>query len=106
MYIDSDFLETAFPLFIVGLFLFFFISVIFFLVVKNSDNKKPLKTKKVKILEKPVQQGLVEWYTVEFENGERCKLRNFSTDKILISVGDIGIIKYQGQTIISFQRTK
>ena len=82
------------------------LSVIFLVVIKNSDNKKPLQTKRVKILEKPVQQGLIEWYVVEFENGERTKLRNFNTDKIIISVGDIGIIKYRGLTIESFQHTK
>ena len=41
---------------------------------------------------------------VEFENGERVKLRNLHADKVIIAIGDEGIIDYKGQTIQSFQR--
>lgn len=71
--------------------------------LKTKDNSKPLKTAKVKILEKPVQQGNIEWYVVEFENGERKRLRNFHGTTVLITVGDEGIIEYQGITIQSFR---
>lgn len=74
-----------------------------FLFLKGKDKSKPLQTAKVKIIEKPVSQGLVEWYVVEFENGERKKLRNFNTNKVFIAVGDVGIMKYSGITIQSFQ---
>lgn len=77
--------------------------VIFF-YLKGKDKSKPIQTAKVKILEKPVSQGLVEWYVVEFENGERKKLRNFNVNEVLITTGDVGIIKYSGITIQSFQK--
>ena len=71
--------------------------------VKAKDNSKPLKTARVKILEKPVQNGSIEWYVVEFENGERKRLRNFHGNTVLITVGDKGIIEYRGITIQSFR---
>lgn len=71
--------------------------------VKEKDNSKPLQMGKVKILEKPIQQGNIEWYVVEFENGERKRLRSFNGTRILITVGDEGLIGYRGETIESFQ---
>ena len=55
---------------------------IFYVVVKKQDDNKELITRKVKILEKPVQQGNIEWYVVECENGERLKLRSFQGNKL------------------------
>lgn len=72
--------------------------------VKRQDNNKELIVKKVKILEKPVQQGSIEWYVVECEDGERLKLRSFQANRIMITVGDTGIISYKGQTIQDFKR--
>ncbi len=72
--------------------------------VKGQDNKKPLITKKVKVLEKPVSQGNIAWYVVECEDGERLKLRSFQDGKMIISVGDVGILSYRGQTIQDFKR--
>ena len=77
---------------------------IFYVVVKKQDDNKELITRKVKILEKPVHQGNIEWYVVECENGERLKLRSFQGNKLIVSVGDVGIIKYRGKTVQSFQR--
>ena len=79
------------------------LSWIGFFILKQKDKSKPLQTRTAKILEKPVQQGLVEWYVVEFENGERMKLRNFHPDKVFIAVGDTGKLTYQGITIQAFQ---
>ncbi len=76
--------------------------ILFF--VKRQDNNKELMTRKVKVLEKPVQQGNVEWYVVECENGERLKLRSFQANNVIIAVGDVGILSYKGKTIRSFQR--
>ena len=39
---------------------------------------------------------------VEFENGERKKLRSFHADTIFIAVGDEGILEYRGITIQAF----
>lgn len=75
-----------------------------FFVLKSKDKSKPLQTAKVKIIEKPVNNGLVEWYVVEFENGERKKLRNFNVNKVFIAAGDVGTIKYNGITIQSFDK--
>lgn len=74
--------------------------------LKKKDNSKPLQTRTVKILEKPIQQGNVEWYVVECENGERLKLRSFQGNNIIISVGDEGVVEYRGKTIQTFQRKK
>lgn len=78
--------------------------VLFYLLMKKKDSMKPLITAKVKILEKPIQQGNVEWYVVECENGERLKLRSFRANQIIITIGDEGTIRYRGKTIQSFQR--
>ena len=57
-----------------------------------------------KILEKITDTLFVGWYLVEFENGERLKLRTFEPRKVFFSAGDIGILRYQGITILSFQK--
>ena len=41
---------------------------------------------------------------VEFENGERLKLRNLNAHKMILSAGDVGILRYKGMTIEAFQR--
>lgn len=74
------------------------------LYVKKQDNNKELITQKVKVLEKPVQQGNIEWYVMECENGERLKLRSFQANSIMIAVGDKGLVSYRGQTIQNFRR--
>ena len=48
-------------------------------------------------------EKLVEWFVVEFENGERKKLRNFHGETVIIAVGDEGIMEYRGITIQSFR---
>ena len=63
-----------------------------YFILKSKDNSKPLEKAKVKI----------EWYVVEFENGERKKLRSFHADTIFIAVGDEGILEYRGITIQAF----
>lgn len=100
---DVD-LATVLPIFfgvLIGLAIFLW--AIYFLVKKQDDNKE-LITKQVKILEKPVQQGNIEWYVVECEDGQRLKLRSFQANSIMITVGDIGLISYKGQTIQDFKR--
>ena len=72
--------------------------------VKRMDNNKPLITRRVKILEKIYSLGEIEWYVVEFENGERLKLRNLNAYKMILSAGDVGILRYKGMTIEAFQR--
>lgn len=106
MYIhtNSTNLIKLIPIFFCVLIAIFIIFLILYLYIKNQDEKKELVTKKVKILEKPIQQGNIEWYIVECENSERLKLRSFQADNIIITVGDTGIISYKGKTIQSFQR--
>lgn len=77
---------------------------IIFVCVKKQDNNKALITKNVKVLEKPVQQGNIEWYVVECENGDRLKLRSFNANRLFISVGDVGEISFKGKTIQDFKR--
>ncbi|OUP01958.1 hypothetical protein B5F37_05535 [Drancourtella sp. An210] len=95
-----EFLPIFFSV-LIGMLIILFIIYYF---LKRADNNKELITKKVKVIEKPVHQGNIAWYVVECENGERIKLRSFDANTLLISVGDIGILKYKGQTIQSFVR--
>lgn len=74
-----------------------------FICEKKDDNKE-LIVKKVKVLEKPYQQGDIEWYVMECENGERIKLRSFQANNVIITIGDVGIVSYRGKTVQSFQR--
>lgn len=75
-----------------------------FYFLKKSDNNKQLIVKRIKILEILPVNHLVGWYIVECEDGERLKLRSFEPNKLLVSVGDIGILGYRGQTIQTFNR--
>lgn len=91
-------------LLVVGLIGLCIVVCVFYFFVKRQDNNKELIIRKVKVLEKPVQQGNVEWYVVECENGERLKLRSFQANNIIIAVGDVGILSYRGKTIQAFKR--
>lgn len=73
-------------------------------VLKNKDNGKELVERKVKVLEKPMQQGNIAWYVMECQNGERIRLRSFQANGLIIAVGDVGIVRFKGITIQSFQR--
>ena len=75
-----------------------------FYFIKKSDKNKPVFATRAKILEKITDTLFVGWYLVEFENGERLKLRTFEPRKVFFSAGDIGILRYQGITILSFQK--
>lgn len=100
---SSDLIKMM-PIFFCVLVAILIAVLVFYFLVKRQDNKKELITREVKILEKPIQQGNIEWYVVECKNGERLKLRSFQANNIIIAVGDEGIISYKGQTIQSFQR--
>ena len=100
---DADLIKMI-PVFfccLVGILIF--VLLIYFFI-RRQDNGKELVTKKVKILEKPVRQGNIEWYLVEFEDGNRLKLRSFQANNLIITEGDTGILSYRGITIESFQR--
>lgn len=71
-------------------------------VQRTKDNSKPLQRREAKIVEKPTKTPTVEWCVVEFENGERMKLRNFHPNSVLLAVGDTGVIDYKGITIMAF----
>ena len=69
---ENDTLSTEGLIAIVAVLVVLAIAVwALYFFIKNKDNSKPLHTAKVKILEKASQQGNIEWYVVEFENGER-----------------------------------
>lgn len=113
MYSDFDFrsptekLADWFPLvviLVIGLIILGVVAALIYFFVKKQDNGKELVTRRVKILEKPIKQGNIEWYVVECENGERLKLRSFQANSIFISVGDEGIMSYKGKTVQSFRR--
>lgn len=100
---SSDFMEM-FPIFLGILVGIMVIAWVFIICVKRQDDRKELTVRKVKVLERPVQQGNLEWYVVECENGERLRLRSFQANNIIIEVGDVGVIGYKGQTIQTFRR--
>ena len=102
-YDPNEFLST-FIAFIIVLAGISILAWIVFYFIKNSDKTKPVITKRVKILAKLPGAHMVGWYLVECEDGERLKLRTFENHKVLFSVNDIGIIRYQGNTILSFQK--
>lgn len=99
----SDLIEML-PIFFCILTVFMIAALGCYYFLKRQDDNKELLTKKVKVLEKPIHQGNIEWYVVECENGERLKLRSFQANNIIIAVGDEGTISYRGKTIYSFQR--
>ncbi len=106
MYVRRESMDLAeiLPIFfgvLIGLCIVLILAYVF---LKNKDKNKKLISQKVTVLEKPVQQGNVEWYLMECENGDRIKLRSFQRNSLLISVGDKGIVSYRGQTVESFKR--
>ena len=106
MYVRRESMDLAeiLPIFfgvLIGLCIVLILAYVF---LKNKDKNKKLISQKVTVLENPVQQGNVEWYLMECENGDRIKLRSFQGNSLLISVGDKGIVSYRGQTVESFKR--
>ena len=77
------------PMFLAILVVFVVVMLFLCIFVMNKDNGKELKTKRAKILEKPVQQGNIEWYVVEFENGVRGVAMNLEDSNVgVILMGD------------------
>jgi hypothetical protein len=101
---DNSDMIIMIPIIFCGLVIMAIIILALYYFVKKQDDNKKLVTQMVKVLEKTVQQGNIEWYVVECENKERIKLRSFQADKVIITVGDVGIISYKGKTIQSFER--
>ena len=98
MYVRRESMDLAeiLPIFfgvLIGLCIVLILAYVF---LKNKDKNKKLISQKVTVLEKPVQQGNVEWYVMECENGDRIKLRSFQGNSLFISVGDKGIVSYRG----------
>ena len=101
---DYDALFGAFTTFFIIMAGFAILVWTIFYFIKKSDKNKPVFTKRVKILAKLPGAHMVGWYLVECEDGERLKLRTFEPRKVFFSAGDIGILRYQGITILSFQK--
>lgn len=73
--------------------------------IRGNDKAKPLCRARVKILEK--RMGAInthEWYVVQFENGERRQMSNYHAGRLILTVGDVGIMEYRGNTVESFRR--
>lgn len=104
VYVNKSELVHYFPILLAILVGMCIVMCLLVLFLKRKDNSKPLQTAKVKILEKPIQQGNIEWYVIECEDGRRLKLRSFQSNRLIITVGDVGVISYRGKTIQSFQR--
>lgn len=104
VYVNSSELAKYFPIFFVALIGVCIVMWLLVVFLKKKDNSQPMQTIKAKILEKPIQQGNIEWYVVECEDGRRLKLRSFQSNHLIITVGDVGVISYKGKTIQSFKR--
>lgn len=106
MYVRRESMDLAeiLPIFFGVLIGLCIVLILAYMFLKNKDKNKKLISQKVTVLEKPVQQGNVEWYVMECENGDRIKLRSFQGNSLFISVGDKGIVSYRGQTVESFKR--
>lgn len=86
------------------LIIFFVISVIYINKNLHKDDNLPMKTYECIIIEKTRDAGTIVWFTVELSNGERKLLRNLKPDKLILAVGDKGIMEIRGQTICTFKR--
>ena len=106
MYVRRESMDLAeiLPIFIGVLIGLCIVLILAYVFLKNKDKNKKLISQKVTVLEKPVQQGNVEWYLMECENGDRIKLRSFQGNSLHISDGEKGIVSYRGQTVESFKR--
>ncbi len=102
--LDSSNLDDIFFMFCIIFIGLLVVAYVALYLVKQSDNSKELITCKVKVIEKSLKQGNIEWCVVECENGKRLNLRNFQANRTLIAVGDVGILSYRGKTIQSFER--
>ncbi len=76
---DYDALFGAFTTFFIIMAGFAILVWTIFYFIKKSDKNKPVFATRAKILEKITDTLFVGWYLVEFENGERLKLRTFRT---------------------------
>ena len=83
---DYDALFGAFTTFFIIMAGFAILVWTIFYFIKKSDKNKPVFATRAKILEKITDTLFVGWYLVFF------------------SAGDIGILRYQGITILSFQK--
>lgn len=101
---NADEFISALPLIFAALVALLIVIAIANYCIQKSDNNKPPITKHITILQKLLSRGNIEWYLVEFENGERLKLRSFQAQTLLISENDTGIVTYKGITIQSFER--
>lgn len=83
--------------------LLYTVVIIIIKINKSYDKKERLIRRKAKILEKVVKYGQITWFVVEFENGERIRLRALNGTGLLITAGDVGIISFRGKTIEKIQ---
>ncbi len=74
-------------------------------IIKLNDKRNGLIIKKAKIIEKAAKYGPITWFIVQFESGERVRLRTFNNLGLLVTAGDVGIITFRGKTIEKIELT-
>ena len=85
----------------------FLILIIFAAVAAKAksinNSKKPIMTRKAKLLEKAKisEYSSDEYFTFETEDGKRVKIRG--KDQFLV-IGDEGMLTWQGDRLLSFKR--
>lgn len=87
------------------------LGIVFIMMKKdNARNKaEPLQTKSAKVLEKeqiPAGQVVIGsiWVVFELENGERIRL--YVKEHSSVYYGDKGMLTWQGNRVVSFERSK
>ena len=69
---------------------------------RHKDDNKPMKEESGKTLEKVHGKLNEEYFLVEFSSGERKRLQSFPAGTICATVGEKGIIRYKGDSIVGF----
>ena len=88
---------------IIGIIVVVAIVALIIIFANKGKHKNIVQTAKVKVVEKLAQNGNVEWYGVEFENGTRARFCYTQSATIPMNVGDVGVIRYKGEMIEMFQ---
>lgn len=116
-----DFMLKLFLLSVLA-FVFLFVTIMVAGVVKGTaakrseiqDDQKKEEVIHGKVVEKAVEgknesfgvkvELTIEWIVFEKDDGKRIRLRNLSTNGILLAVGDKGCAVIRGETIYDFKR--
>lgn len=104
----SDIIFTIVPLLIFGVIILIIVTAIFrFLKNSTSPQITAIATVSDKRTEVRGDHSYSYYYvTFEYESGDRQEFQVKSSDFGLISIGDVGTLKFQGTRYLGFERYK